>query len=232
MNTLEIRIRKYWDLKKYKHKLVELENDKPEPLAGEYDPGDDNKLNRALQSDLFWCLCKMISEVGFLAERISRWCGGCPCHGLELMGGLGGLNGTAIQCQFKSCRAPELASGTAIEIFRNMFRVSGNRIVSFTAGLSFSKQAAVVRDWELSRAKIHTELTLKISHWTQLPQALCGLAHWNESAAKTCANHCLLLWDQNKAAGISHSHWMTRRFLDPDWKGVRDPESPLRPFAL
>ena len=212
---MEYILRKHWSLKKYRGKEKSQQR---EEEAG----SDVTKLDKALKSELFWCMVRVIHETGHLAEGIGRWCEGCPCHNYKLMAGVN------IQCQLKSCRAPELASGEASEAFERRFANSYNKILAFTSGLSSKSRHAVLQDWDKSRGRVMTELTLKLCHWTQLPHALCALAHWCPEKSMKAAQHVLQLWDEQP--GKSH-HPMSRRFLDKDWTGLKQDECPLRPYV-
>jgi hypothetical protein len=95
-------------------------------------------------------------------------------------------------------------------------------------------KTSLIQDWLAARARIHTDLVLKLHHWQQLPWRICGLAHRLEWQVQSTAKTILILWALiPQPAGAKHM--MARRFLDPEWRGLNndgDPsDPPLRPFV-
>ena len=76
---------------------------------------------------------------------------------------------------------------------------------------------ALHRDWQDAQARIMTEMTAKLAHYSQLPWKLLGLAHHHPGPAAAAAQACLQLWEQQ---GVGCKHRQSRRFLDPLYPGT------------
>ena len=183
------------------------------------------KLHEALSSPTFWANAKIIGQIGFLAELIGRWCEGCPCHWHLTSQKKNSLG----NCRWKAARAPELAAGDAINLFKRSMEVSRHHIATCISLVPESQQHSLRTDFELSRATLSVELICKLGYWSKLPHCLCGLAHYDPTKATKSAIRCLEQWE---LGGVPCAHVMTRRFLDPGWKGLPGcEEEPLRPFV-
>lgn len=201
-----------------------------------YLEGDDVKsLQQVIQSVKFWGFSHVVCELGFQAELLGRWCEGCACHEAHrsLYNSMSSAERREIprppECDFQSCRAPELASGCAIRKFQLGLLHTEHNIMTLTAGMSGEDRADVHQQYDLSRSKLEVEVTLKLAHWQQLPHLLCGLAHWDSNIACAVAKRALELWNK----GQNVDHFQAKRFLDPEWAGVPgfERERPLRPFV-
>lgn len=240
MLSIEHILRRYWDVNKYTGNKLKVPAKKKGTAVTENQPyleGDDVKtLQQVIASVKFWGFSHVVCQVGYQAELLGRWCEGCACYEAHrcLYNSLSGAERREIpkppDCDFQSCRAPELACGTAIEKFQLGLCQSEHSIMTLTAGMSETDRADIRQQHDLARSKLEVEVTLKMAHWQQLPHLLCGLAHWDSSVACTVAKRALDLWNK----GQNCEHCQSRRFLDPNWTGVPgfERERALRPFAL
>ena len=208
-------------------------------------PTDDysiplEELDRVIRSNFFWAAARVVHEVGYQAEVLGRWSEGCPCHDSHR---LVWHSSTAEErrelpkppsCEFQSCRAPELACGSAMHAFRRAIWTSQQNIVQHVAGLSTAEQTRLRLDWDTARAKIEVQLSFKLAHWQQLPHILCGLGHFDDLVVMVVARQALALYDGGPGKPQA-LHTQSRRFLDPGWRGLSDVpedlEPPLRPLV-
>lgn len=214
---------KYWDLKKYQSQNT---SQRRSDNGGDYEQGDVSKLDKAVRSPMFWSIMGLVEHLGFASEFLGRFCEGCPCHEFELTHSRNRCR--RLKCQLKGCRAPELASGCAIQHFEKVFSRTRQQFLSCTVDLPNSARQALVDDYERARGKSLSELMLKLGHWRLLPHALCGLGHYDERKALLAAQHVLKLWDQG---GPGCAHAQSRRFLQPEWSGFDGTEKPLRVYV-
>lgn len=168
-------------------------------------------------------MVRLVHDLGCLGEHLGRWSEGCPCHSSIL------ASGSRVACQLKGCRAPEFASGSALEEVQEKFRVAGLNFVAHSSSLMESQRISLLNDFDRAKSKIVSEITVKIGYWRTLPHALCGLGHFDAAQAQASAAHVLRLWTK-QTPGCNHL--MSRRFLDPQFSGLRGDEHPLRQHVL
>lgn len=217
LGPLESHLRKYWNLQKFS-------GGRNEPVDDETSDWKTNiqVLDKAIRSKMFWVHCKVVGQLGFLGEFIGRWCEGCPCHQQELVAGC------KVSCDFKHCRAPELATGDAFVSFQTQVEKFGVELIPIltSEGLTTDDRNRLLLVTSKASAGLVSELRLKFAYFQQLPHALCGLGHHDRTKASRAAKHCLEQFD-----GISPGslHRLARRFLDP---GFSLPgEQPLHAMA-
>ena len=228
MLLLEPLIRRHWNLEKFLGGPVGQKNAHTTTVQ---------KIDEAIRSQKFWSCARIVQEVGFQAEIVGRWSEGCSCHEkhhelfnfAKHMGRGRGINiPPPPMCERKGVRAAELATGAAIKMCADSFLACSRNILEFVHGLDPKTQHDLKADWEVARAKIMTEMTLKLAQWSYLPNLLCGLAHHDPCAVQACAQRALQLWEQQSASCF---HAQSRRFLDPQWSGLDNDETPLRPIV-
>ena len=200
------------------------------------------RIDAVIRSPAFWSTCHLVKEVGFAAELVGRWSESCPClSAYQELWNWSKHHGDGIvnipqppACDKKGCRAHELAAGTAFRIFQQYHWMSRNIIVEHLDSLPSHVQHSLRCDWERARSKMTTELTVKLSTWEHLPNLLCGLAHWDNGIVQKVANRALWLWEQGNDGQVQTArcaHAQSRRFLDPEWRGLDNDEQPLRPYV-
>ena len=184
---------------------------------------DVGQLDRIIPQSRFWALVRLTRELAFCGEVVGRWAEGCPCHEHLL------VTGKHITCQFKSCRAPELAVGAADGLMSSAFMKANSNAVAFVSGLPPNVQKDLMVDFDMARSRMESLVTLKLAYFQHLPHALCGLGHHSPEQAMLAARRCLQLWETGSRGS---RHAMSRRFLDASWSGLPgEYEPPLRPFA-
>ena len=236
MLFIEPILRHYFD----KTKFVQRDRRNPDTrpvLADTIDDfGEDADAIQMVIDPVFWSTARVIHEIGFQAEFLGRWSEGCPCHEEHRLAYHTTPKGERYKlpkpptCELQCCRAPELAAGDGLRLFRKILWVSQQNVLSHLAGLPLSEQTSLRRDWDHARSKIKVELTLKLAHWGQLPHLLCALAHPHPSQVMKAAKTALKMFDERSPGS---EHQQCKRFLDPVWRGASsdDREEPLRPFV-
>jgi hypothetical protein len=94
-----------------------------------------------------------------------------------------------------------------------------------------NNNSTLLQDWLNARARIHSDLVLKLAHWSQLPWKLAGLAHQDPWKVQATAKIVLMLWDHGDVRGKDHV--LSKRLLDPTWSGLNCSSSdpPLRGYV-
>ena len=228
---LEPLLRKYWRKNLF---LEDEKNAKKDTLS------TIDRIDKSISSATFWSTMRIVHALGFQAEYLGRWSESCPCHceQQELYNwAKSNMPSSGIRppkfCDRKGCRCPELAAGVALDKVEQMLWNSRNSVMEMMNDVPGDVQHKLHSDWNVARAKIFSELTLKLSTWKHLPHVLCGLAHWDTAIVQKCAQRALALWDNtDNRHSPSRSHAMSKRFLDPAWKGLANDEEPLRPFVF
>ena len=237
MLFIEPILRHYFD----KTKFVQRDRRNPDTrpvLADTIDDfGEDaDAIQMVIDNPVFWSTARVIHEIGFQAAFLGRWSEGCPCHEEHRLAYHTTPKGERYKlpkpptCELQCCRAPELAAGDGLRLFRRILWVSQQNVLSHLAGLPLSEQTSLRHDWDHARSKIEVELTLKLAHWGQLPHLLCALAHPHPSQVMKAAKTALKMFDERSPGS---EHQQCKRFLDPVWRGASsdDREEPLRPFV-
>ena len=85
-------------------------------------------------------------------------------------------------------RAPELAVDGLLEVFEGLWRLHFSAFVAGDGCVLSTEDVQRMND-ELEVGRAHMELVLraKIDFWSRLPWVLIGLAHVDESRARTAA---------------------------------------------
>jgi hypothetical protein len=96
-----------------------------------------------------------------------------------------------------------------------------------------SLASGMLQDWLSARAKIHSDVIMKLNYWKSLPWYICGLGHSEAWRIQSVARRLLWLWDDVACPGRQHA--MSRRFLDPNFRGIDglgiDHDPPLRLYV-
>ena len=145
---------------------------------------------QAIRNADFWLYLKAVADLGFVAEFLSRWSEACPCHEQHLLLylSLSSKEKRSIpppcECAMRGCRAPELASGEAMDKLGMLAR-STQPLLSTYLHEATSKEVAarLCTDWERSISFIMSVMIAKCHHWSELPYLLCALGHRSPEVA-------------------------------------------------
>lgn len=102
------------------------------------------KLNELMGSDYAWDSISLISHIACEADRLGVWAEGCPCKEHAIIGKrqkqprrrqVKSMPAGAATCPLKCCRAPELATGQAMDMQSASL---DRRVLEFTETISMS----------------------------------------------------------------------------------------------
>lgn len=195
--------------------------------SDEYESLDHDQLNQAIKSPKLWGMAKLVQHTGFLAEFVGRWSEGCQCHCHEQM-----QMPELHTCQWRACRAPQLATGDPLALLDVQLQRSHLEILKHLAEITDVGVRHTLRsEWERARSRLQAELQLKLFYWSRLPRLICGIAHPDPDKSRAAAHAALQQFDEAASrpdATDGAGHQMSRRFLCQ--RCVQD-EQPLRPFV-
>eukprot|EP00969_Alexandrium_andersonii_P049702 2181338-Alexandrium_andersonii.AAC.1 len=81
-------------------------------------------------------------------------------------------------CPLRARRAADIASGEFVKLCQDLCTQTGARlVVDMPAGLSQEEQRHIAEDFERGRSQLMYTLTLKLTHWSEMPWALAGMCH-------------------------------------------------------
>ena len=127
---------------------------------------------------------KVVADLGGLAEFVSRWSEGCRCHEAQLRVYLSLSSQdrrqvlSPCQCPMRSCRAPEFASGEALQKLGELAQQTKPRILGYLHEASSPAVAtSLCSDWNKAIAYVMSLMCTKLHFWSELPYALCSLGH-------------------------------------------------------
>lgn len=199
---LETGLREKWDLGRWL-------KSQPSERTGEGSVSY-KLLNEAIRSPFFWSYARMLLHVSETSETLSKWAESCWYHSAAC---------NYKECPFKGARAPELASGAHKHLLRD-FQLSADwHIHNLSAGLTPDEAQRLATDHHAAMARLAMEWEFRLHYWDLFPWKLCGLSIPNLELARVNAQHILTMWQRMSNDQQRASHPMTRRFLDPTWRG-------------
>ena len=176
---LEDALRSMWVLDKYMGKSSSSIRNPP-------DEDDSHNVrvdlvDEAITSPLWWAYIKMLAKFAYVQVTLLKWAESCPCHwGLpykkeEVPRSLRKLWDT---CPMRGRRAAELANGDFMTTIQELFEeTAASLMLQMPRDLSADDRYMVVQDFERGRCQLLYTFTLKMTHWSEPPWLLCGIAH-------------------------------------------------------
>ena len=136
-----------------------------------------------VSSPRFEAYLLMLQAFSRLILHLLDWAESCPCH-WHILAGPGSEDLPSYQrrmlkdCPMRTRRAPELALGDFMQEVVSFSQQSAVRLFQeLPSDLSEADRAMVLRESELGRSYLTMVLTLKTSHFRNLPWSAAGLAH-------------------------------------------------------
>ena len=213
--VLRIRdgLRTHWDLQKFIKSM---------PSTGRVVEGRGHQgtktykeTNVIVKSDFFWQYAELILEISKAADCLSRWAEGCWYHA---------SNCDSSWCPYKGCRGGELAAGCHKHLLTETQSYTTAMVVAITNSssvpMSSAKKKLLIGDWHAANARLQLEFDIKLHYWDELPWKLLGLSVSQLSIARCIGRTCQNMWARLTPLQQKTSHPMTRRFLDPSWRGT------------
>ena len=149
------------------------------------------------------------------------WVQGCPCHvhkdaDQEPDGDIPKV-WVSNTCPLRGYRAPELACGELERFMEELRDDFGLHLLELLAPLrDENAQGRIRRDYLEGMRHLAFMMKLKFSSWEELPYALCGVAHYEESKARSAAQACLAKFEDviaKRSGDSSGMHALTIAWL-------------------
>jgi hypothetical protein len=181
-------------------------------------PGDDNedgvrfnKVDEAIGSPLFWGVLQLLSAFASFLGIVSAWVQSCSCHPTALCQALE-IMPAKLTCPMRGRRGSELACGQLSPFLTQLADTTSAHLQANLDGASPVQRASVLADFDVGKAFLLAEFTLRTQCWTQLPLKLICLGHWDLAVVRQHLGQCLVLYDN--LPGGTHHPW-TEQLLHP-----------------
>lgn len=204
-------LRKRWNLKRFVSSLPRHDDHLPAEGRGSAPAATYALADQAIGSQFFWSFCGMLVDISSVPEVLSHWSESCCWHGPS--------GCTERTCAYKGCRAPELAAGAHKYLLNEFQNQASARLGQQLAELSDHDASALLADWHTSLSQLVLQINFKLHFWDLLPWKLAGVACNELSVARVVARECQILWQRMSVGQRQCQHPVTRRFLDPTWRG-------------
>ena len=188
----------------------------------------------AVSSEQWWgWVCMMARVCNVLREAI-RWCERCSCHGglpVELVaeGNIDISSETSFalgSCPMRCRRAPDLAHGDLQRLIATECESSAaDLFVKLPRTLSAVDRRELLQEFDMARAHLTFYVTAKLSHWSEFPWHVVGIASLDRTRATAT---------MRKVLQSAHPHPILQRECNnfknctaksvqvQDWVGVRN----------
>lgn len=166
--------------------------------------------DEAIASSFFWAYAQMILELSAPADILSRWCETCFYHNIKC---------SEPTCVYKGAKAADLACGFHNWLLKEYQDRTNRFITAIIPQLSPDDAQTLRSDWLSGKARFDLEYSLKLHHWSLFPWKLCSVSANALDVARAMGRDCQKDWNKLTAKQKRAQHPMTRRFLDPEWKG-------------
>lgn len=212
LKVLQYGLKKRWSLQKWLTSMPKSRHDELSEGKGPAGGAHYKLFDSAVTSQYFWSYADMLVDVSSCSELLSRWCESCWYHGRQC---------SERTCPYKGAKAPELACGIYKFVLQRSQERTNARLGEITPHLTAVETQALVSDWHSAHARLSLEMEFKFHFWSLLPWKLCGIACSAIAVGRIMAQECIKVWRAMSRQQQEHSHVMTRRFLDPSWKGPK-----------
>ena len=120
------------------------------------------RIRELMKDDYAWASIAMIALLSSDADLIGSWAEACPCHPVDTRsGGRSQLDRTnreamkeAKACPFRSCRAPELATGQGIQLLCDRMASHHGPFMDYVQRAPISKRSELASSWRSASAKL------------------------------------------------------------------------------
>jgi hypothetical protein len=193
-------------------------------VAADADASGDAAFNTAslqqvLRDDWFHAYMDMLMHLDEVLQSMYAWAEQCPCHrhlqqqyrqhvpisvSRREFGAFAETH-PQLSCPLRGCNAPELAAGVLPEMLDKSFAAGVAALAAaWLSRLSNRQWSDLVGEMDRGKAQTLYIVTLKTQHWQELPWLLCGLAHTDETVARTIAVNILQKYDSWPTAAVHH----------------------------
>ena len=190
---------------------------------------DVGRISEAVKSAQWKVYGQMILRLHQIANFISSWGSGCPCHhwpstsnkymqalddALHSLGHPTDADGPRCACILAGKRAPEMATGRWKELMGELVEELRPQVLMDTLALPEQDQESILNDFEHGVSYVQMVLDIKLAHWTELPWQLCALATDVPGDRPEAAKRILNTFEKLPQTEGAH-HGITWRFLRP-----------------
>ena len=191
------------------------------------------KTDEALRDPWFWAYLEMMGRLLHITDVLTRWSESCPCHcppgiwSSDFQAPSRKPQSSHASCPLAGLHAPELAAGELEPRLQQLFGTSHSALLlcPHVLRLSAAQKARVLQDFSTGRRFMLCHLSMKTSHWQQLPWSLLSLGHYDNSKAQAGARRSLQLWDSQVGTRAGREHWLSDTFLRPGSPGRTEMEN-------
>ena len=187
---LEQLLRSSWNSSTYLRGSSPESVNKPFLVADDGSKAHLQRINMIMASDYDWSTMAMISLLSKEAEFVGSWCEGCPCHlpprhqvrvveahsvdDVELIPltdsipcvkpkrqrKLTEADREALSCDFRCCRAPELATGCALILQRGFMSKHQSEFNKIVSKLPERDRGLLAASWASATSKLFGTLAM------------------------------------------------------------------------
>ena len=177
----------------------------------------------AVKDPFFWGAMHMLSNFAEVLDHMQAWMLGCPCHSQHVRKEVqewSGRSGSDVveQCPMRGRRAADLATGQHRVVFNEIAREQEDMLfMVHLSALPEDDRRDLLLDFAAGRARLITELELRLSVWEALPLKLFALAFHEEDIARASVLSCFVQFSELSAEEqASEVHALTRKLLSSD----------------
>ena len=150
----------------------------------------------------FWASLHLLGQFCAILDHCQAWMLGCTCHPthvrqeLEKVLGRSGHE-VSLQCPMRGRRGPDLATGQHKVVFNEVSHEQEDILfMVHLASLEDKDRRDLMLDFAAGRAKLATELDLRLSVWDTLPLKLFALAFHDPDIARQSVVECMLQFEE------------------------------------
>ena len=151
------------------------------------------EIEAAVSDPAFWFSLAVVDLLHFIAQEVSRWARGCPCHSDYITKET--PNATKARwrkCVLCSFRYPELCAGDLLSFVRNLIKLQGvSHILESSKGIEDHVREKVIAEFYKGQAHILSTLSIKLGPYMSVPLVLGATAHHDQTKARSAVEKCL-----------------------------------------
>jgi hypothetical protein len=162
------------------------------------------RVTEILKDNLFHGYFRMILIVQGIADELTAWCEGCPCHEAELIEDRQSRKkprmaaGLADRpCPMKGKKLVELVTGKLTEVFDSFSQVAVlDLAIGVQVFLTAEQWGTVSRDMQRATATMRIGLEVKFDWTKRLPYMMAAMASTDLGTARACGLKATQLYDE------------------------------------
>eukprot|EP00971_Amphidinium_carterae_P350630 6491656-Amphidinium_carterae.3 len=156
---------------------------------------DAVQLEATVNDTMFYIYARFAAELDGVPNTLAEWSKGCPCHSVLRKSKSTTQTDRAFRvhlgatglCRLQGKRAPELAAGMVPQMLVEAVDMVVWDLLLAGAALSPDQLSVLMADKTAALGHLRLQLSVKLDFWRRVPWVLCGVAHWSETVARSCA---------------------------------------------